>query len=301
MDKHQAVERALRASVGVQWNSEVTWTEADAMLYALSIGAGSFDNMLQYTTENSSCGPLLVIPTFVSVLVSDRLTSLRDCVDLATVVHVQESVSVARVVPPAGVARVTGSVTAVDRRSSGWAVTVVTALDMSGAQGERLATVSSVMYLPHGDRPAADRKPESVPTKAELTLEPPQWIHVDKFATRADQALLYRLNGDRNPLHSDPVAARAAGFDGPILHGLCTLGIACVVLMNSWGNGNPAVVQKISARFTRPVVPGDALTVGSNDVDNTSLTFGVYGHENHAVLKHGSATFARGGSIDVQS
>lgn len=71
--------------------------------------------------------------------------------------------------------------------------------------------------------------------------------------------------------------------------------------MNSWGNSNPAVVQKISARFTRPVVPGVTLTVGSTDVDNTSLTFGVYGHENHAVLKNGSATFAPGGSIDDQS
>lgn len=205
MDKQHVVEGALRASVGAQWSNEVTWTEADAMLYALSIGAGSFDNMLQYTTENSSRGLLLVIPSFVSVLVPDRLASLRARVDLATVVHVQESVSVARAVPPTGLARVTGTVTAVDRRSSGWAITVVTNLDMLGTREERFATVSSVMYLPHGNRPAAERKAESVSTSIDLPADQPQWVHEDKIATRADQALLYRLNGDRNPLHSDPL------------------------------------------------------------------------------------------------
>jgi acyl dehydratase len=78
---------------------------------------------------------------------------------------------------------------------------------------------------------------------------------------RPDQALLYRLSGDRNPLHSDPAFARRAGFDQPLLHGMCTFGIASRLLINELCGGDAALAAEMSGRFSKPVIPGERLTV----------------------------------------
>ncbi|MEU8180860.1 MaoC family dehydratase [Micromonospora sp. NPDC049047] len=85
--------------------------------------------------------------------------------------------------------------------------------------------------------------------------------HTARHHIRPDQALLYRLNGDRNPLHSDPAVATAAGLPGPILHGLCTYGVAARTLLHSVAGGDPGRVRRISARLSAPLFPGDTLTV----------------------------------------
>ena len=81
------------------------------------------------------------------------------------------------------------------------------------------------------------------------------------YQTRADQALLYRLNGDRNPLHSDPQFAALGGFDKPILHGLCTYGFTCRALLHAVCGGDPTRFTGMEGRFASPVVPGEALDV----------------------------------------
>ena len=81
------------------------------------------------------------------------------------------------------------------------------------------------------------------------------------YPTRTDQALLYRLSGDRNPLHSDPWLARQAGFDRPILHGLCTYGFTGRALLHAVCDSDPARFASMSARFSAPVMPGSELTV----------------------------------------
>ena len=85
--------------------------------------------------------------------------------------------------------------------------------------------------------------------------------HSVTYQTRTDQALLYRLNGDRNPLHSDPEFAKAVGFDVPILHGLCTYGFTGRGLLRSVCGGDASRFGKMSARFSSPVLPGQALTI----------------------------------------
>ena len=85
--------------------------------------------------------------------------------------------------------------------------------------------------------------------------------HTVSYQTRIDQALTYRLSGDRNPLHSDPSFATAAGFDRPILHGLCTYGFTGRALLHSLCGGDPARFRSMEARFSSPVFPGDTLTV----------------------------------------
>ena len=85
--------------------------------------------------------------------------------------------------------------------------------------------------------------------------------HEVTYATRADQALLYRLSGDRNPLHSDPEIAKFAGFDRPILHGLCTYGVTGRALLHELCGSDVAKFGSMDARFSKPVMPGDTLTV----------------------------------------
>jgi acyl dehydratase len=85
--------------------------------------------------------------------------------------------------------------------------------------------------------------------------------HVVAYATRADQALLYRLNGDRNPLHSDPWLASRAGFDRPILHGMCSYGFTGRALLHVLCGSDPAVFGSMSARFAATVLPGQELHV----------------------------------------
>ena len=80
------------------------------------------------------------------------------------------------------------------------------------------------------------------------------------IATRPDQALIFRLNGDRNPLHADPLTAAAAGFSRPILHGLCTYGIACRAVLQTICDYDPTLISGFDARFSAPVIPGDTIT-----------------------------------------
>lgn len=85
--------------------------------------------------------------------------------------------------------------------------------------------------------------------------------HQVTYRTRTDQALLYRLSGDRNPLHSDPNFASLGGFDKPILHGLCTFGFTGRALLHTLCGSQPSRFGSVSARFSRPVIPGESLTV----------------------------------------
>ena len=103
-----------------------------------------------------------------------------------------------------------------------------------------------------GGRPGTGPAPHRAPRRdPDLSCDTP---------TRADQALLFRLNGDRNPLHADPDAALAAGFSIPILHGLCTYGIACRAILQTICDYDHTLIEGFDARFSLPVMPGDTIT-----------------------------------------
>ncbi len=94
-------------------------------------------------------------------------------------------------------------------------------------------------------------------------MSPTRW---SPTRTRPDQALLYRLSGDRNPLHSDPTFAKRAGFDRPILHGLCTYGFTGRALLHTVCGSDPARFGAMRARFSKPTMPGDTLTISVWDI-----------------------------------
>ena len=129
----------------------------------------------------------------------------------------------------------------------------------------------------------------SVTSEARSPLvDPPD--HTVTYATRDDQALLYRLSGDRNPLHSDPVFARRAGFERPILHGLCTYGFTGRALLHELCDSDPGRFRSMRGRFSRPTYPGETLTV-SMWVEGSKARFRTVGQSGDTVLDHGEFTF----------
>ncbi len=108
--------------------------------------------------------------------------------------------------------------------------------------------------------------------------------------TRHDQALLYRLSGDRNPLHSDPTFAAMGGFDRPILHGLCTYGFTGRALLHARCDSDPARFAGMEGRFSSPVMPGETLTVQIWDEGDGSSLFRTLGDDGRVVLDSGRLT-----------
>jgi len=112
------------------------------------------------------------------------------------------------------------------------------------------------------------------------------------ITTRKDQALLYRLTGDLNPLHADPARARAVGFDRPILHGLCTFGIACKAVLQTICDYDYTLIREFDARFSAPVMPGDTITTDMwQDGNVVSFTCSVKNRD-AIVLRNGKCTLA---------
>jgi len=238
-----------------------TWDSRDALLYALSVGAGQGDptGELQFTTENTAGRPQQVIPSFAIPLVQTGLGKLLTYGDYprSALVHADQSLTVHRPLPAAGSVTVTAGVVSIADKGSGALVHLETSA-VDTATGEPVASTRLGYFIRGeggfgGHHGHFEAEPWIDPTR-----DPDRSIVV---TTRPEQALLYRLNGDHNPLHSDPAAATAAGFPRPILHGLATYGIATRVLLNELLGTDPARLGSITARFTKPVFPGDTLVM----------------------------------------
>jgi acyl dehydratase len=171
-------------------------------------------------------------------------------------VHGQQAVTLHRPIPVSGTAVLTGRIVAM--YDKGKAAVVVTATDaVDKADGKTLWTSTNSLFIRGEGGWGGDRGPSG-----------PQNVPPDRapdfevtYQTTKDQALVYRLNGDRNPLHSDPSFAQMGGFDQPILHGLCTYGFTGRALLHSLCGGDSDKFRHIEGRFASPVLPGEALTI----------------------------------------
>lgn len=151
--------------------------------------------------------------------------------------------------------RVTSKITGMYDKGSGALVTSE-AVAVDPGTGDPVVTSRSAVFIRGeggfgGDRGPRDSWPEPVRAPDHRITCP----------TRPEQALLYRLSGDRNPLHSDPAFAAKAGFERPILHGLCTYGVTGRALLHTLADSEPSRFLSMSGRFSRPVRPGESLTV----------------------------------------
>ncbi len=271
--------------------SEHAWTSKDCLLYALGVGAGSEDPLdeLAFTTENTGDHPQQVLPTMAVVLATGGFNAMGriGSFNPAMLVHGEQAIELHGPIPTEGRVSTVGEITAIWDKGKG-AVIETRSESTDAATGEpRFTTVSSAFVRGEGGW-GGDRGP-SGPRHVAPEREPD---HVVTYATRPDQALLYRLSGDRNPLHSDPAFAAMGGFPRPILHGLCTYGFTGRALLHSLCGGDPARFGSMEGRFSSPVFPGEALTVRIWITEGGEAVFHTLGGDGRVVLDAGRCTFS---------
>jgi acyl dehydratase len=263
-----------------------SWTSKDALLYAVGVGAGIDE--LAFTTENSHDVPQRVLPTMAAVIgagVSGAISAIGSF-DFAMLVHGEQSFVQHREIPVEGSLTATGKIIGIYDKGSG-AVVAVEGECVDNATGETLLTVGSAIFIrgeggwggdrgPSGDRNAAPDR------AADASVS---------YRVRPDQALTYRLSGDRNPLHSDPWFAALAGFDRPILHGLCTYGFTGRALLHAMCDSDPAKFRSMEGRFASPVFPGEELTIEMWNEGAGECIFQTRGEDGRVVLVGGRHTF----------
>lgn len=261
--------------------TERSWTSKDCLLYSLGVGAGVDE--LNFTTEKTQ----EVLPTFAVIIGGggvpfDKIGKFNP----AMLVHGEQAIEVFAPIPADGTVRSTGRIAAIWDKGKG-AVVVMESESVDAATEEPLFKTTMSAFI-RGEGGFGGERGPSAATDAIPDREPD---HQVTYETSADQALLYRLSGDRNPLHSDPEFAKLAGFDRPILHGLCTYGFTGRALLHTVCGGTVENFKSMSGRFSKPVLPGDALTV-SMWVDGKDVSFQTRTQDGEVVFDQGKLTVA---------
>jgi acyl dehydratase len=238
----------------------MSWTSKEALLYAVGIGAGQAD--LPFTTENTKDIAQVVFPTFAVVAGAGTTSpgasamSKIGSFNFALLVHGSQAITLHRPIPVAAEATTQDKVVAM--YDKGKAAVVVMENEVKLASGEPLWSTRSSVFIRGEGGWGGDRGPSGPQNEPPADTDP---HHEVTMQTSPDQAFVYRLSGDRNPLHTDPSFAAIGGFDRPILHGLCTYGFTGRALLGELCGNDVTKFHHIEGRFSSPVMPGDALTV----------------------------------------
>ena len=258
---------------------ESSWESKDCLLYALGVGAGAIDPTgfePEFTTENTQEITQRVLPTF-PVVVPGGTGAYNEIGSFnpALLVHGEQSVQLHAPLPVEGTVEAVTKITGIYDKGSG-AVVATETVGRDKTTGSPLYTTTSSAFIRGEGGWGGDRGPSSA---VEFPEREPD--HSVTYSTRPDQALLYRLSGDRNPLHSDPKFAALGGFEKPILHGLCSFGFTGRALLHTLCGSDPDRFGSMAARFSKPVFPGEDLTISmwelgdGNALFRTSTTAGV--------------------------
>lgn len=273
------------AAVGAKSTPKrVSWNARDCMLYALGVGAGTED--LEFTTNNTRGVNQVMVPTMpVTLGVDFSVLKQAGRFDWAKLLHAEQRVEVLGDIPVDGEADVVTEI--VEMWDKEKAALVVAQTTGTSVDGDVLWRSSAGLFVRGAGGWGGSRGPASEPASFGGA---PSTTKTVTYVTRADQALIYRLSGDHNPLHSDPAFAARAGMDRPILHGLCTFGFAGRAVREVAGSNRK--LATMNARFAGPVWPGDSLAIDVESIDDGSVRFSVRGRDDKEVLNGGTATFA---------
>jgi acyl dehydratase len=236
---------------------EHAYTEKDTMLYALGVGCGSDPadtDDLKFVYEKG----LAALPTMAVVLAypGNWLESKESTADYSKVLHGEQYLTLHRPIPASGTVVGRGRIVdLLDKGKEKGAVLYAERVIVDKKSGAPIATLTSAAML-RGDG-GFGGKPGPQPAPHKLPDGPPA-RHVD-LKTYPNSALIYRLSGDRNPLHADPKAAAAGGFKMPILHGLCTYGVAGRAVIRACCGNDPTRLKSLQVRFSSPVYPGETI------------------------------------------
>lgn len=264
-----------------------SYRERETMLYALGIGFGRDplnEAELPFVYENG----LRSVPTLSTVVSWGSAIIGKTGINYLYVLHGEQRLTVHRPMPVAAEIladeRITG---AFDKGDKGAILLIEKTLRLKDG-GEKLCTLTATTVA-RGDGGFGGPK-EGAPEPHPLPHRAPDVVHA--CDTRPDQALLYALSGDRNPLHRDPRVAKMAGFPRPILHGLCTYGTACRAIISTVCKYDPDRIAGFDARFSAPVFPGETI-VTEMWVDGRVVSFRSKVKERDlVVINNGKCTLA---------
>jgi acyl dehydratase len=237
-----------------------SYGDREVMLYAYGIGMGADpmdEKELAFVNEATAIPrPLKVVPTFASVAAWGASPGEMN-LNRVMVVDGERDITFHRPLPVAEKLLVDSRVLAVFDKGKDKGAVIRHQTVLKNEKGEELATLVASRFARgdggFGGPSEGQPEPHQVPSRA-----PDRSIDI---STRPDQALIYRLCGDRNPLHSDPEFARRAGFPRPILHGMCTFGLTCRGILQTYADYDPAAFRQHAARFSSPVYPGETVTL----------------------------------------
>jgi len=234
--------------------------DREVMLYAYGIGMGADpmnEKELAFVNEAvADPRPLRVVPTFASVAAWGSGPGEMN-LNRVMVVDGERDITFHKPLPTASNIVADSSVLAVYDKGKDKGAVIRHQTFLKNDKGEPLATLVASRFARgdggFGGPSEGAPDPHPLPNRA-----PDRTVDI---ATRPDQALVYRLCGDRNPLHSDPEFAKKAGFPRPILHGMCTYGITCRGVLQTYADYDPAAFRQHAARFSSQVYPGDVVTM----------------------------------------
>ena len=235
-------------------NVEISYSDKDSILYSLGIGLGNDPmnlNELKYVYENSQS----VLPSMATNFQYHSPLILKTNINFIMVVHGEQRLSITNALPVSGDfianAKVIGCY---DKGPARGAIIEVETTVKNKKNNEEICKLVSTTFA-RGD--GGFGGPDS--PKKEIFIPDGEPDYVSEVSTKPDQALIFRLSGDYNPLHSDPNFAKAAGFEKPILHGMCTYGIACRSLVNEICENDASKLKRFDCRFSSPVYPGETI------------------------------------------
>ena len=268
----------------------IAYGPKDTILYALSVGAGADPvdpHQLRLVYEKELCA----LPTMAAVLAHPGAWIANPVfeVNFLKLLHGEQNLTVHRPLPAKGEIAASYRVPAVVDKGEGKGALVYFEKQLAdSATGELLCTVSSTLFLrADGGCGSFGTPPPPLPGGTPGTTD-----FADEIKSPLNAALLYRLNGDLNPIHADPDAARKAGFERPILHGLCTYGVVGYLLTRTVCGHDPARLRSLGARFSSPVYPGETIRVeGARTADGVQFQ-ALVPERSQVVLSQGFARIA---------
>jgi len=268
---------------------QLNYGDTETMLYAQSVGFGRDPvarKELPYVFEQGR--PLRTVPSMASVLVPDMFPPDLGW-DFTQVLHAEQRLQLHRPLPAAANLLVNKRIVDIFDRGPKRGAMILFEADGRLAKDDTAVFSLGMTVIARGDGgfggtsgsgPAPHRAPRRDPDLSCVS------------DTRVDQALLFRLNGDRNPLHADPATANRAGFGVPILHGLCTYGIACHAILQTICDYDDTLIKGFDARFSAPVMPGDSIRTDMWQERNIVSFRCTAVERNVMVLRNGKCTLA---------
>lgn len=268
-----------------------SWTDREVMLYAVGIGMGadpmdekelSFVNEGYYTPRE-----LKVVPTYASVAAWGSGPGHID-VNRVMVVDGERDITFHKPMPVKANITADSRVLGVFDKGKDKGAVIRRETILRNETGEPLATLVASQFARgdggFGGPSEGQPEPHKIPDrKPDMTVD---------ITTRPDQALLYRLCGDRNPLHSDPEFAKRGGFDRPILHGMCTYGLSCRAVLQTYADYDPAAFKRHAVRFSSPVFPGETVSFDLWKDGNVISIEGKVKSRNVTVIRNGMTVLA---------